>query len=175
MRSASARGRDPRLPKPATRRLMRSFARQLIRQDFPRSALVLLLVSLQVFPASAWVFPEHRDIAALALQGSTQTGMLSCRRSGRRPAPGTKQRLCAQTADPAQGPGPACIDFAAWAAISGDHSCSAQEMLDTALNCSLGFRRRASRRSAEGATRRRFTPKRPDQCSAQLRSCAGAY
>src|ERR1039458_10585120 len=68
MRSASAKGRDSRLPKPAARRLIESFARQLIPRNFLRSALALLLVSLQVFPAAAWVFPEHRDIAALAVQ-----------------------------------------------------------------------------------------------------------
>src|ERR1035441_4934908 len=66
MRSASAKDRDSRLPKPATRRLIESFARKFIQRNFLRSTLVLLLVSLQVFPASAWVFPEHRDIAALA-------------------------------------------------------------------------------------------------------------
>jgi hypothetical protein len=43
---------------------------------------------------------------------------------------GYEQRLCAQSSDPAQ---TSCIDFAAWAAISGDHSCSAQEMLGTSL------------------------------------------
>jgi hypothetical protein len=44
---------------------------------------------------------------------------------------GYEQRLCAQSSDPAQ---TNCVDFAAWAAISGDHSCSAQEMLGTALS-----------------------------------------
>src|ERR1039458_8914515 len=117
MRSASARGRDSRLPKPAARRLIESFARQLIPRNFLRSALVLLLVSLQVFPASAWVFPEHRDIAALAVH------MLYADRQARLQAlwsearTGHEQRLCAPTSDPAQ---TTCVDFAAWAAISGE-------------------------------------------------------
>ena len=105
-------------------------ARRFLLRGVARSALVLLLVSLQVFPASAWVFPEHRDIAALAI------GKLDAARQARLQAlwtearSGYEQRLCAQGSDPAQ---TGCVDFAAWTAVSGDHSCSAQEMLGTVL------------------------------------------
>src|ERR1035441_7693109 len=131
MTSASAKDRDSRLPKPATRRLIESFARQLIPRNFLPSALVLLLVLLQVFPASAWVFPEHRDIAALAMQKLDSDRQARLQALWSEARPGHEQRLCAQSSDPAQ---TTCVDFAAWAAISGDHSCSAQEMLDRKID-----------------------------------------
>jgi hypothetical protein len=107
--------------------------RVLLAWNALRSALVLLLVSLQVFPAFAWVFPEHRDIAALAVQkldADRQARLQTLWAEGRT---GYEKRLCAQSSDPGQ---TNCVDFAAWAAISGDHSCSAQEMLGTVLNAS---------------------------------------
>ena len=97
---------------------------------FLRSALVLLLVSLQAFPASAWVFPEHRDIAALAMQKLDAERQARLQALWTEARTGHELRLCAQDSDPTQS---SCIDFAAWAAISGDHSCSAQEMLNTSL------------------------------------------
>jgi hypothetical protein len=121
------------------------------RQNALKSTLILFLVSLQVFPACAWVFPEHRDITVLSVQrldSDRQTQLQSLWSEARR---GHEARLCAQIADPAQGPNPACIDFAAMAAISGDHSCSAREMLDTSLNAPwiLGVARVAGRLKAQ--------------------------
>src|SRR4029453_12822876 len=46
---------------------------------------------------------------------------------------GHEARLCAQLIDTAPG-NPACIDFAAWPAIAGDHSCSARDLLRTVLD-----------------------------------------
>lgn len=154
MRSASAKGRDSSLPKPATRRLIEAFARQLIPRNFLRSALVLFLVSLQVFPASAWVFPEHRDIAALAMQKLDADRQARLQALWSEARTGHEQRLCAQSSDPAQ---TTCVDFAAWAAISGDHSCSAQEMLGTALSAPwiLGVERVSARLKAQLAAAKR--------------------
>jgi hypothetical protein len=81
-----------------------------------------------------WVFPEHRDIAVLAvhqLSSGQQSALQSLWSEARA---GHEARLCAQAADPSQSPKPDCIDYAAWTAISGDHSCSAQDMLNTVLN-----------------------------------------
>src|SRR5262249_11391516 len=47
---------------------------------------------------------------------------------------GYESRLCAQIADASQGANPTCLDYAAWTAISGDHSCSASDMLTTVLD-----------------------------------------
>jgi hypothetical protein len=151
MRLADRRSRVYRLPKPATRRLFEPL--RLLR-----SILVVLLVSLQVFPAFAWVFPEHRDIAALAMQKLDPDRQDRLQTLWSEARTGHEQRLCANTSDPAQGSNPTCVDFAAWAAISGDHSCSAEDMLNTALNAPwiLGVERISDRLKAQlGAATRR--------------------
>jgi len=154
MRLATARGRDSRLAKPATRGLIRSFARPSIQRNFLRSALVFLLVSLQVFPASAWVFPEHRDIAGLAVEKLDADRQARLQALWTEARTGHEQRLCAQPSDAAQ---TSCVDFAAWAAISGDHSCSAQEMLGTALTAPwiLGVEQVAARLKTQLAAAKR--------------------
>src|SRR5215831_6872638 len=45
-----------------------------------------------------------------------------------------RSALCAQMAYASQGAQPTCIDYAAWTAIAGDHSCSAREMLGVVLD-----------------------------------------
>lgn len=121
------------MPKTAIHSLIESLAWLLGRRNPLQSALSLLLVLLQACPAHAWVFPEHRDIAVLAIQRLDSDRQEQLETLWSQARTGHEQKLCAQVGDPAQGSKPACIDFAAWAAISGDHSCSAHEMLDTAL------------------------------------------
>jgi hypothetical protein len=81
----------------------------------------------------AWLYPEHRDITLLALkmlepqQRSALEELWSEARSGH------ENRLCVQMADGVQGPKPTCIDYGAWPALAGDHSCSAQELLSEVL------------------------------------------
>jgi hypothetical protein len=121
------------------------------QRNLLRSTLVISLVLLQVFPAFAWVFPEHRDIAVLAVQtlDSDRQSRLQALWSEART--GYENRLCAQSSDPTQGSNPTCIDYAAWAAISGDHSCSAREMLGTVLKAPwvLGVERVSARLKAQ--------------------------
>jgi hypothetical protein len=135
------------MPENATRSLIEFFAGCFRRRKALKSTLILFLVSLQVFPVFAWVFPEHRDIAVLAVQGLDSERQIQLRALWSEARLGHEARLCAQIADPAQAPNPACVDFAAMAAISGDHSCSAREMLDTSLNAPwvLGVARVAGR------------------------------
>ena len=151
MRSMGSRSRDCSMPKTATHSLIAFFAGYFRRRNPLISTLIFLLVLLQVFPAYAWVFPEHRDIAVLAVQRLDSDRQVQLQALWSEARSGHEGRLCAQIADPAQVPGPACIDFAAWAAISGDHSCSAHEMLDTSLNASwvLGVARVAGRLKAQ--------------------------
>jgi hypothetical protein len=134
MRSMSARSCEQKLTKSATSQLIESIRGHRLQCNLLKSLLVFSLVLLQVLPAFAWVFPEHRDIAVLAVQhlDSDRQARLDALWSEART--GHEGRLCAQIGDPTQGPKPACIDYAAWAAISGDHSCSARDMLGTALN-----------------------------------------
>lgn len=123
-----------------------------------KALLILFLVILQAFPAHAWVFPEHRDIAVLAVQRLDPTRQAQLQALWSEARGGHEQRLCAPIADPAQDSVPGCIDFAAWAAISGDHSCSAKEMLNTSLESSwvLGVARIAGRLRTQIAAAKRF-------------------
>jgi hypothetical protein len=84
-------------------------------------------------PALAWVYPEHRDIALLAVERLDPERKPLFERLWREARVGHEQRLCEHAADTKQGLAPACIDWAALPAIAGDHSCSSRNMLDNAL------------------------------------------
>jgi hypothetical protein len=100
-----------------------------------RSTLLAALATLGGFapPAHAWVYPEHRDIAVLAVDGLDADRKAALDRLWREARAGHEQRLCEQVADGTQGVTPACLDWAALPAIAGDHSCSSRNMLDNAL------------------------------------------
>ena len=82
-------------------------------------------------PALAWIYPEHRDISVLAVQGLDPARRADFDRLWQAARAGDEQRLCADSADVTQGVTPSCIDWAGLPAIAGDHSCSAAEMLET--------------------------------------------
>ena len=81
--------------------------------------------------AFGWIYPEHRDISVLAVQGLNAERRAEFDRLWQEARAGDEQRLCAQGADAGQGTAPKCIDWAALAGIAGDHSCSSQDMLET--------------------------------------------
>ena len=108
------------------------------RQHIANRTLVMFLAALAclVFPANycfAWVYPEHRDITALAVQKLDPAQRAVLDRLWAETRMGHDQRLCKEVSDPSQAGKPSCIDWAAWPAISGDHSCSAAAMVETAL------------------------------------------
>lgn len=84
-------------------------------------------------PAFAWIYPEHRDIAVLAVEKLDPERRALFDRLWGDARAGHEQRLCARDADSQQGLAPACIDWAALPAIAGDHSCSSKAMLETVL------------------------------------------
>lgn len=91
-----------------------------------------LLAMLCASPALGWLYHEHRAITAkgiASLDPRHQAALDAIWAQTR----GGSARLCAS---PAEGSGAEvkCIDFAAWPAIAGDHSCSPQEMLQTILD-----------------------------------------
>jgi len=95
-------------------------------------SILLCHVSL-VTSLSAWVYPEHRDIAVravLQLQPKHRMALDALWTKARR---GHEERLSVTVVDTSQGSQRSAIDFAAWSAISGDHSCSPQTMLSTTL------------------------------------------
>ncbi len=84
--------------------------------------------------SSAWLYPEHRDITVLAVLKLDPERRAILDRLWAEARSGHEGRLCEQEADPAQAEKPSCIDWAAWPAIAGDHSCSAESMVQTVLN-----------------------------------------
>jgi hypothetical protein len=82
--------------------------------------------------AEALVYPEHRDVTVLAVQHLDADRAAVFQQLWAQARAGDENRLCAVGADSAQGLTPACIDWAAWPAIAGDHSCSSAQMLATA-------------------------------------------
>jgi hypothetical protein len=84
--------------------------------------------------AFAWVFPEHRDIVVLAIQKLDAAQQTQLQQLWSEARAGHESRLCENAAESGQDTKPTCVDYGAWAAISGDHSCSARDMLNTVLN-----------------------------------------
>jgi len=82
------------------------------------------------FPAGAWVYPEHREIAMLAVAGLDPVRKAQFDRLWQDARRGDEARLCAQGVDADQGLAPSCVDWAALTAIAGDHACSGTRMLD---------------------------------------------
>lgn len=97
-------------------------------------AAALAVVSLAGFgSAGAWVYPEHRAIAlrgVARLDPERRAAFDILWSTARR---GYEHRLSANAADTAQGEKPASIDWCAWPAIAGDHSCSSADMLRIVL------------------------------------------
>jgi len=104
-----------------------------IRRRALAAALIGAGLVLCAAPARAWVYPEHRDIAVLAVEKLDAQRRAQFDRLWGEARTGHEQRLCAQGADTQQGVTPACIDWAAFSAIAGDHSCSSRNMLDNTL------------------------------------------
>ena len=98
----------------------------------PRLIMLLGLLGLPLVTAFAWVYPEHRDIAVLAIQKLDPDQQAMLQKLWSEARAGQEAKFCQVAADPAQG-APTCIDLAAWTAIAGDHSCSANDMLNNVL------------------------------------------
>ena len=146
-----------------------------------RSKVLAAVVALGglALSAHAWVYPEHRAIALLAVERLDPERKALLERLWREARTGHEQRLCEQVADGQQGVAPACIDWAALSAIAGDHSCSSKNMLDNVLadpvdpaggrrggateagsRTDRGHRPARSRRAHDGSGRRYSAPDR---------------
>jgi hypothetical protein len=112
---------------------------------------------MQLVPVFAWVFPEHRDIAVLAVQRLDLEQQALLQKLWSEARSGHEARLCEPVADPAQGANSNCIDYAAWTAIAGDHSCSARDMLNTVIDAPwiIGVTRVSARLKSHLATAER--------------------
>jgi hypothetical protein len=100
------------------------------------AALLVLAAVLLPTTAAAWIWPEHRDIAAEALRNlpPAQRKTIDQMWVGVR-AIGGKQ-VCENVVDPGAEPtsvprgewDKVCVDYASFPALAADHSCSAAEL-----------------------------------------------
>jgi hypothetical protein len=93
---------------------------------------VVFLV-LSINPLKAWVYPEHRDIALLAIQNLSLEYRSILEKLWAEARIGYESRLTEAVIDATQTIKPEKLDFASWSAIGGDHSCSPENMLYNVL------------------------------------------
>ena len=106
---------------------------KLVSSPRVASRIVVLAAALLAGRAAAWVYPEHRNIAGSAIEGLDPARKAALERLWAEARKGHEDRLCESPWAGDQGKKPGCIDFAAFPALAGDHSCSADEMLSTVL------------------------------------------
>jgi hypothetical protein len=83
--------------------------------------------------ASAWIYPEHRDITLLSVQNLDHHYRAELDNLWVEARMGFEDRLTATIVDAEQTVSPTQLDFASWPAIAGDHSCSPDNMLHNVL------------------------------------------
>lgn len=98
-----------------------------------RLVFFCVLSLFHITPLFAWVYPEHRDISLLAIQRLNPAFRSVLDRLWAEARSGYMSRLSERPIDTAQGRKPQQLDYAAWAAIAGDHSCSPADLLNTVL------------------------------------------
>jgi hypothetical protein len=96
--------------------------------------LMLVMVIKLSFPGSAWVYPEHRDITLLAIQKLDSARRALLNRVWATARKGYEYRLDESVAEASQGERPKYLDYAAFPAVAGDHSTSADNMLYNILH-----------------------------------------
>ena len=116
---------------------MRKYCRHhFINRFLFKSPLIfslLLLPFLFPLPASAWVYFEHRAIALYAIKMMSAEDRALFEKLWAEARRGYESRLTETIIDTAQGRHPSHLDYASWAAISGDHSCSPENLLFNVL------------------------------------------
>ncbi len=96
---------------------------------FP-TAIFLLLNCSNLW---GWIYPEHRDIALLAIQNLSPEYRAVLDKLWNEARIGYEERLTVTVIDATQTTHPSQLDFASWPAISGDHSCSPENLLYNVL------------------------------------------
>ncbi len=101
----------------------------------PAAWLLLSAAVLFPAPALAWIWPEHRDIAAAAVNDlpAAQRKTLDTMWAETQKLGG--KQVCEKLVDPGAQPDvkfgeweKVCVDFASFPALAADHSCSADEL-----------------------------------------------
>ena len=83
--------------------------------------------------SNAWVYPEHREIALQAIEKLSIHYRTLLDKLWSEARIGYESRLTETVIDPSLSTNPQFLDYASWPAISGDHSCSAENMLNIIL------------------------------------------
>jgi hypothetical protein len=89
----------------------------------------VIILFLSVNQLNAWVYPEHRDIALLAIQNLSPEYRSVLDKLWAEARVGYEDRLTEAVIDATQTVKPEKLDYASWSAIGGDHSCSPENML----------------------------------------------
>lgn len=97
--------------------------------QLPTILSILFLFFLSDNKIFAWVYPEHRDITVLAIENLNKTDRAILDELWASARIGYESRLPESVIYNSQD----YIDYPSWAAISGDHSCSAENMLHNVL------------------------------------------
>ena len=94
---------------------------------------IVFLLIVSVSTVNAWIYPEHRDIALLAIQNLSPEYRSVLDKLWAEARVGYEERLTEAVIDATQSVNPTQLDYASWPAISGDHSCSAENLLYNVL------------------------------------------
>ena len=97
-----------------------------------RFCLLIFLLGM-IKSSFAWVYPEHRQILLLAIQNLSPAYRTRLNQFWSGARLGFENRLTSTVIEPAQGLQPRQLDYASWAAIAGDHSCSPENLLNNVL------------------------------------------
>jgi hypothetical protein len=97
------------------------------------SRLFYIVILIAYSHAIAWIYPEHRDITLIAVHNLDPQYRAELDKLWLEARIGHENRLTATIIDSIQSTNPDKIDFAAWPAIAGDHSCSSDNMLFNVL------------------------------------------
>jgi hypothetical protein len=109
------------------------FISLVLQRSFIGSFVFCAYLVLFAGISSAWIYPEHRDITLLAVQTLDLERRATLNQLWAEARAEHTTRLCEEPAEATQGKKPSCIDWAAWPAVAGDHSCSAEKMVQTIL------------------------------------------
>jgi len=86
-----------------------------------------------VLKSNAWVYPEHRFIAMLAIQQMKPEYRALLNQLWSRSRTGYETRLTSSVIDTITTVKHTQLDYASWMGIAGDHSCSPSDMLNAVL------------------------------------------
>lgn len=98
------------------------------------ASFVVVAAILAPSVARAWIYPEHRDIAAAAVERLSPSERAALEKLWADARPAFPPKVCVPLSAGDQGLRPECIDFPAFPALSGDHSCSPKALAEKVLS-----------------------------------------